>query len=98
MKYRDIRRVTDFPAVIYRDGETHNVEVRDLSRTGMRVVGLSEVEEGEKVTLCVRQLRLPCQVQWTKDNAAGLKLLLPMPRDMQTLLRRSMRGHSAGSW
>lgn len=89
MKYRENRRITDFPATIEWDDGCSPVEVRDLSRNGLKVLGLFDVEEGDKVTLCIRQKRLPCQVRWSGRDMVGLRLLQPLPSELQSLVGRA---------
>lgn len=94
MKYREQRRTTDFPATIVKGDDTYSVEVRDLSRNGLKVLGTLDVEEGEKVTLCVRQRRMLCQVRWSGPMSVGLKLLQPLPSELLALVGRAPGVHA----
>ena len=68
MKYRDPRRVTDFPAIILVDGERRAVEIREISRSGVKVAGLpdgldDDADGANNLTLSVLNHRVACQVR-----------------------------------
>lgn len=99
MRYRDTRRPTDFPAVIFVDGNRCDIEIREVSRTGLRISGLPEgafenAARGDTLTLGILNLRVVCRLRWRRNGMAGLELSAPLPKSVADKVRRKT-GHHA---
>lgn len=93
MKYRDTRRVTEFPAVLLAGTISRTVEIREVSRTGLKISGLTgdlteQTGEAGSVILDILSHRVRCRIRWQKGDRAGLELAMPLPRILAEKVQR----------
>ena len=93
MKYRARRKPTDFQAVLVTEGGDYTVTLRDATPEGVRIDGVAGYVSTEaKVSLVIRNKRLPGMISWANGDTVGVKLDHPLTKDMLTLITRGT-GH-----
>lgn len=88
-----VERKFDFPARSVRvpckaeaqcwvRGESHSVQVDNISLGGMRISGLMDVEPGALMTVCFCGLEIPsASVRWIDGDTAGVRFATRLTRE-----------------
>ena len=89
MRYRKFRRPSQFLAVLRAESGEFPVTIRNVTPDGLKVEGLGGIVFPEAdVDLLVRNRRLSGKVAWVKEDTAGVRLIDPLPRDIQNMFVR----------
>ena len=93
MKYRSRRKPADFDAILSAESGDHPVKLRNVAMDGVQVTGLAGgVFADTDVKLVVRNRRMSARVCWVDEDRAGVRLKVPMSRDMLALISHGTRG------
>ena len=89
MKYRPRRRPTEFDAVLIAESGDYDVKLRNVASNGVKVTGLKGYVCPEaEVKLIVRGRRLSGLVSWVDQDTAGVRLKMPLPKELVNLIAR----------
>ncbi|MEQ1718271.1 MAG: hypothetical protein ABL907_20200 [Hyphomicrobium sp.] len=78
----------DIPAVVISSGIPHPVKINDLSTTGVGLLGLGSVQDGEPVVLRIGpNLTYRCTVRWSDGHRGGAAFETPLHQlDLDAIL------------
>ena len=88
MKYRSHRHLTQYPVNVHTPNGPQRCEVRDVNHSGARLIGLSNLNRGEKIQLDILSHRVEAIVLWARTDQVGVVFRPHLPdRQLDTLRR-----------